>query len=214
MPIVLGIGLVLHPRETSNEARQLDIVARHASAWEAAHVFIYLAAALAIGATAALVRLADRHQAKGALAAGVVAAFGAVALAATAAIELVTRHVVQSGLGQTNAAAVFHQYETATDLGLAVFIAAFALSLGFAALAVVLWRSRALPGGAALCLALGAVAAPLPVIAVRDLGAVLLLIGMAAAAHVTLRPRDSVRTPATSEATGIVRDYTAETLNS
>src|SRR5262249_54032953 len=94
MPIVLGIGLVLHPRETSNEARQLDIVAHHASAWGAAHVLIYLAAALAIGATAALVRLADRHQAKGALAAGVVAGFGAVALAATAAIELVTRHVV------------------------------------------------------------------------------------------------------------------------
>jgi hypothetical protein len=67
-PLLLGIGLVLHPEETSNKARQLDTVARHASAWTGGHLFIYLASILAIGATVALVRLADRHHTRGALA--------------------------------------------------------------------------------------------------------------------------------------------------
>jgi hypothetical protein len=182
-PVVLGVGLVLHPRETSNETQQLDIVARHASALGAAHLLIYLGAALAVAATAALVRLGDRHHAKGSLAAGAVAVFGAIALAATAAIDLVTRHIVEAGVAQTTTITVFHKYETPTDLGVAVFVAAFALSLGLAALALTLWRSRALPGWAALSLAVGALAAPLPVIAVRDTGAVLLLVSMAAAAR-------------------------------
>jgi hypothetical protein len=209
MPVVLDVGLVLHPRETSNETEQLDIVARHASAWGTAHLLIYLASALAIGATVALVRLADRHHARGGLGAGAIAVFGAVALAATAAIEIVTKHITQAGVGQANAVAVFHQYQNATDLGITVFVAALALSLGFAVLAVMLWQSRALPGWAALSLALGTIAAPLPVIAVRDVGALLLLIGMTAAARAVVKPGPG-RPQFADEAPAIARGTTMQ----
>ena len=181
-PLLLGAGLVIHPKEVTGEAEQLGIVTRHASAWGTAHLLIYLGSVLMVAAIIGLVRLADRHDARGAGIAGAVAGFGAVALAATAAIEMVTRHLAEAGGDATTRAAVFHSFEKAGDLGLAVFLPEFALSIGLIGLAVVLWRSHALTGWAALAIGAGGVLAPVPVIALRDLGAAILVAGMVAAA--------------------------------
>src|SRR5437667_7195382 len=58
-PVVLGAGLVIHPKEVSGESEQLMIIGHHLSAWGCAHVLIYLGAALLIPAVIGLVRLAD-----------------------------------------------------------------------------------------------------------------------------------------------------------
>jgi hypothetical protein len=186
-PTVLGIGLLVHPKEVTGEAEQLGIISRHASAWGTSHLLIYLGSVLMVGAVVALVRLADRHGAKGVLAAGVVAGFGAVALAATAATEMVTHHLVQAGTDAAAKAAMYHSYAKAGDLGTAVFLPDIALSIGIVALAFLLWRSRALKAWTAVAIGVGAVLAPLPVIALRDVGAVIFVLGMPGAAAATLR---------------------------
>jgi hypothetical protein len=199
-PVVLGVGLIVHPKEVTSESEQLRIISDHATAWGVAHVLIYLGSTLLVGAVIALVRLADRHGGRGALGAGVVAGFGAVALASAAAIEMATRHIVESA-GVAGSAAGYHSYTTANDLGIVVFLPEFALSVGFVGLAFVLWRSAAVAAWSGVAIGVGVVLAPVPVVGARDLGAMVFTAGMCAAAAAVLRaPSGAPRAPRTAAA--------------
>ena len=192
-PVVLGVGLVIHPKEVGGEADQLEIIGQHVSRWGAAHLLIYIGSALMVGAIIGLVRLADRHHGKGGLVAGIVAGAGAVALAATATTEMVTRHVVEAITDPTTQRVVYHSYEKAGDLNGAVLFPCFLLSIGLLGMMVVLLRARAVAPWAAVAIGVGSLLAPIPAIAIRDIGAVVMTAGMVTAAGALVRT--SARAP-------------------
>ncbi len=88
-PTLLLVGGLLHPEETTDPARQYEIISTSADRWELAHWIIAASMLLMVGAVLGLAhQLHERRPAEGILG-GAVALAGVLALFAVAAAETV-----------------------------------------------------------------------------------------------------------------------------
>ncbi len=61
-PGLIALGVLLHPEEAGDHARQLEIIAAHSGAWTTAHVLLWVGALLLIPAVLGILSLLDRRR--------------------------------------------------------------------------------------------------------------------------------------------------------
>jgi hypothetical protein len=176
-PALLFVGSLLHPTETTDPARQYEIISSNADRWELAHWLITASMLVMVGAVLGLAhQLHEQRPAEGILG-GAVALVGVLALFAVASAET----VVISELGRSSEAGAAALYERIFEFGstrwTVLLVAVLLMPLGLIAMSYGLYRAQVAPTWAAGALGLGALlfAAALP-----TGSAVLSAIGLAA----------------------------------
>ncbi len=176
-PTLLLVGGLLHPEETTDPARQYEIISTSADRWELAHWIIAASMLLMVGAVLGLAhQLHERRPAEGILG-GAVALAGVLALFAVAAAET----VVIPELGRSSEAGAAALYERIFEFGstrwTVLLVAVLLLPAGLVTMSYGLYRANVAPRWAAGALGLGALlfAASLP-----SGSAVVFAIGLAA----------------------------------
>jgi hypothetical protein len=86
-PVLLLIGMILHPAESRDAAEQLRIIAADADRWATSHYIIALGAVLLVGAMMGLAHLLHEHRPAQAIVGGAMGVVGAMALCAVAFSE-------------------------------------------------------------------------------------------------------------------------------
>jgi len=182
-PALLLVGGLLHPMETTDPARQYEIVAGSADRWELAHWFITASMLLMIGAVLGLAhQLHEQRPTEGVLG-GAVALVGVLALFAVAAAET----VVIPEFGRSSEAGAAALYERIFAFGstrwTVLLVAVFLLPVGLVAMSYGLYRAQVAPTWAAGALGLGALlfatALPTGAAVVFAIGLGAMVVGMA-----------------------------------
>lgn len=86
-PAVLLVGGLLHPEETTDAARQFEIIAANIGRWEVAHWLISASMLLMVGAVVGLAHLLHDHRPGEGIIGGAVTMVGVMALFAVATSE-------------------------------------------------------------------------------------------------------------------------------
>ena len=182
-PALLLVGGLLHPKETTDPARQYEIIASNVDRWELAHWIITVSMLLMVGAVLGLAhQLHEQRPAEGILG-GAVALVGVLALFAVAAAET----VVVPELGRSSEAGAAALYERIFAFGstrwTVLLVAVLLLPVGLVAMSYGLYRAQAAATWAVGALGLGAllfaVALPTGSAVVFAIGLAALLVGMA-----------------------------------
>lgn len=163
-PATLLVGGLLHPKETTDPARQYEIIANNVDRWELAHWIITASMLLMVGAVLGLAhQLHEQRPAEGILG-GAVALAGVLALFAVAAAET----VVVPELGRSSDGGAAALYERIFAFGstrwTVLLVAVLLLPVGLVAMSYGLYRGQLAPTWAIGALGLGALlfAASLP----------------------------------------------------
>src|SRR5687768_6227201 len=86
-PAVLLVGGAMHPEETTDAARQFEIIGENLERWELAHWFISASMLLMLGAVVGLAHLLHEHRPAEAIVGGAATMVGVLALFAVATAE-------------------------------------------------------------------------------------------------------------------------------
>jgi hypothetical protein len=173
----LLVGGLLHPEETTDPARQYEIISSSADRWELAHWIITASMLLMVGAVLGLAHQLHERRPAEAILGGAVALAGVLALFAVAAAET----VVIPELGRSSEAAAAALYERIFEFGstgwTVLLVAVLLLPVGLVTMSYGLYRASVAPRWAAGALGVGALlfAASLP-----SGSAVVFAIGLAA----------------------------------
>ena len=193
-PALLLVGGLLHPTETTDPARQYEIIAGNADRWELAHWLISASMLLMVGAVLGLAhQLHERRPAEG-IVGGTVALVGVLSLFAVAAAET----VVIPELGRSSEAGAAALYERIFEFGstrwTVLLVATLLLPVGLAAMSYGLYRAHVAPTWAAGALGLGAllfaVALPTGSSVLFAIGLAAMLVGMASVGWTMLGETD------------------------
>ena len=175
-PALLLVGGLLHPEETTDPARQYEIVASSADRWELAHWLITASMLLMVGAVIGLAHQLHEQRPSEGIVGGAVALVGVLALFAVAAAET----VVVPELGRSSEAGAAALYERIFEFGstrwTVLLVTVLLLPVGLIAMSYGLYRARVAPTWAAGALGLGAL---LFAVALPTGSAVLFAIGLA-----------------------------------
>jgi hypothetical protein len=182
-PTLLLVGGLLHPKETTDPARQYEIVSSSADRWELAHWIITASMLLMVGAVLGLAHLLHKQRPAEGILGGAVALVGVLALFAVAAAET----VVVPELGRSTEAGAAALYERILEFGSTrwtiLLVAVLLLPIGLVAMSYGLYRAQVAPTWAAGTLGLGAllfaVALPTGSAVVFAIGLAAMVIGMA-----------------------------------
>jgi hypothetical protein len=182
-PTLLLVGGLLHPKETTDPARQYEIVSTSADRWELAHWIITASMLLMVGAVLGLAHLLHKQRPVEGILGGAVALVGVLALFAVAAAET----VVIPELGRSTEAGAAALYERIFEFGSTrwtiLLVAVLLLPIGLVAMSYGLYRAQVAPTWAAGTLGLGAVsfavALPTGSAVVFAIGLAAMVIGMA-----------------------------------
>jgi hypothetical protein len=182
-PTLLLVGGLLHPKETTDPARQYEIVSSSADRWELAHWIITASMLLMVGAVLGLAHLLHKQRPAEGILGGAVALIGVLALFAVAAAET----VVIPELGRSTEAGAAALYERIFEFGSTrwtiLLVAVLLLPIGLVAMSYGLYRAQVAPTWAAGTLGLGAllfaVALPTGSAVVFAIGLAAMVIGMA-----------------------------------
>ena len=141
-PALLLVGGLLHPTETTDPARQYEIISSSADRWELAHWFITVSMLLMVGAVLGLAhQLHEQRPAEGILG-GAVALVGVLALFAVAAAET----VVIPELGRSSEAGAAALYERIFEFGstrwTVLLVAVLLLPVGLVVMSYGLYRAQ------------------------------------------------------------------------
>lgn len=176
-PAMLLVGGLLHPEETTDPARQYEIVASNVDRWELSHWFITVSMLLMVGAVLGLAhQLHEQRPAEGIIG-GAIALVGVLALFAVAAAE----SVVVPELGRSSEAGAAALYERIFEFGSTrwtiLLVAVLLLPVGLGAMSYGLYRAQVAATWAAGALGLGAL---LFAVSLPTGSAVLFAVGLAA----------------------------------
>ena len=182
-PTLLLVGGLLHPKETTDPARQYEIVSSSPDRWELAHWIITASMLLMVGAVLGLAHLLHKQRPAEGILGGAVALIGVLALFAVAAAET----VVIPELGRSSEAGAAALYERIFEFGstrwTVLLVAVLLLPIGLVAMSYGLYRARVAPTWTAGTLGLGAllfaVALPTGSAVVFAVGLAAMVIGMA-----------------------------------
>jgi hypothetical protein len=153
-PLMLLVGVVVHPEMSTEEARIVANAAASPDAWYISHLLLFGSVVLAVPAVLGLMHmLRERGTAYGHVGGGL-AVLGLLCYAAVVGIEMV---VWQMGAGGEMTALLTRVTET-TGTVIPFMILPFAFGVGMVVLAMGLYRARAAVWMMAACLAVGGVA--------------------------------------------------------
>lgn len=176
-PALLLVGGLLHPQETTDPARQFEIISSSADRWELAHWLITASMLLMVGAVLGLAHELHEQRPTEGILGGAVALVGVLALFAVAAAET----VVIPELGRSSEAGAAALYERIFEFGSTrwtlLLVAVLLLPVGLVAMSYGLYRARVVRTWAAGALGLGAV---LFAVALPTGSAVLFAVGLGA----------------------------------
>jgi hypothetical protein len=151
-PACAVLGTALHPARRADEAEHLAAVAANLDRWYAAHVLFMVGLLFAVPSILALARIStgERIAQLGA----VLAFVGVIAVTPVIGWEFVIWEMAKPERDTAEMVALLERVNTSP--GLLVFgIVSIALPLGFVALGLGLWRTRAVPAWQAVALGAG-----------------------------------------------------------
>jgi hypothetical protein len=192
-PLLLLIGLVVHPETGTDAADTIAAAAGDPDAWYIAHLLLLIALVLAVPAVLGLMHmLREREVAWGHLGGGL-AMIGILAFVGIVAIEGFAGWQAAAGDRSEMVALFDRLYETA-GVVIPFFVMSFAFALGVLCLALGLYRARAVQSWMVLCVAISAVlmaiAFPMASELVSIIGAAFLLVGLGSIGRMVLRESD------------------------
>ncbi|MEX2195898.1 MAG: hypothetical protein WD844_11480 [Thermoleophilaceae bacterium] len=156
-PLLLLVGMVVHPDRKTDEAAQLAVVAGNLDAWFASHMFVLAALVVAVPAVLGLMHmLREREVALGHMGGGL-AMLGLMALTALVAIDgLVVWQMAIAGESPVMTA-LYQSFTDTAGIFIPVFVLSLAFAMGMVVLAMGLYRARAVQSWMAAFAAFGAV---------------------------------------------------------
>src|SRR5918992_2357264 len=158
-PLLLLVGVIVHPESKSDVGAQLAVIADNMDAWYAAHLIVAIALVLAVPAVLGLMHmLREREVAYGHIGGGL-AIVGLLATTAIVAIEGFVGWQAGAATGSDAAAmtALFERVTETTGVVLPVFVMSYAFTVGVLFLAAGLYRARAVQSWTAAMLGIGAI---------------------------------------------------------
>ena len=180
-PVVLLVGGLLHPEETTDATRQFEIIAADIGRWEVAHWLISASMLLMMGAVVGLAHLLRDHRPFEGIIGGAVTMIGLMALFAVATSEAaIIPELGRSGTAE--AAAVFERiFESGARWVL--LIPVMLLPLGLIVMSYGMYRARVTEAWVAGSVAAGslgfAVSLPTGSAVAFGIGLALMLVGLA-----------------------------------
>jgi hypothetical protein len=153
-PLLLLVVEVIHPAIKEDEAAQLGVVADHANGWFAAHLIALPAIALMVVAALGLMHmLREREVAWGHLGGGL-ALLGLLAFVGVVAVELVAWQMVKGGADAGEMTALLERLNEEPGIVVPFYVVGLVGVVGgFIALAVGLYRARAVQSWMSICVA-------------------------------------------------------------
>jgi hypothetical protein len=152
-PAVLLVGGALHPEETTDAARQYEIIAGNLGRWELAHWLISASMLLMLGAVVGLAHLLHEHRPAEGIVGGAATMIGVMALFAVAAAEA----AIVPQIGRSGDAQLFESIVTSGGWWV-LLGAVLLLPLGLIIMSYGMYRSRVAQTWVAGTIALGSVA--------------------------------------------------------
>jgi hypothetical protein len=156
-PLLLLVGLVIHPEMDSDEAAQLAIVRDNLDAWYASHLILLVALVLAFPAVLGLMHMLREREAALGHVGGGLALLGLLAYVGIVAIDGFVLWQMGSFGAQDQMAELFQRLNETAGIVIPLYVVSFAFALGAVCLAAGLYRARAVQSWMAGCVALGAV---------------------------------------------------------
>ena len=192
-PLVLLVGMILHPDGDRDAAAQLAIVREDADRWFGAHLLVLIAIPLMLAAVLGLMHmLREREAALGHMGGGL-AALGLLALTGLVAIELVQWQAASSASADAMAG-LFDRLDETAGIVVPFYVTALGFVVGLVLLAAGLYRARAVHSWMAVFLVVAAVMFVLQfataATAFGILGAAFLLIGLGSVGRMVLGESD------------------------
>ena len=152
---LIGVGFLIHPAESTNAAAQVASIAGDPNRWYLAHLLIFAGLGFLIPSILLLMHRLSSTAPRMATAWGVVAFVGLVSVIAFVTVDAFVFWVLaKPGLDPTTVRTVFDDLTKSAALQVA-FGPAILLNIGVFALAVGLYRSRAIPRWTSLAIAAG-----------------------------------------------------------
>jgi hypothetical protein len=194
-PLLLLVVTVIHPEMDSDEGVLLANVADALDRWYAAHLIAFVAIVLAVPAVLGLMHmLREREVAMGHVGGGL-ALVGLLAFSGVVAIEFAVWRMAEAG-DRAAMVALLEDIGDSAGIALPVFLVAIlGFALGMVALALGLYRARAVQSWMAVCLALGAVVLMVEQFAITNwlgiVGAAIFFVGLGSIGRMVLSEPDA-----------------------
>jgi hypothetical protein len=195
-PLLLLVGMVVHPERKSDVGDQLGVIAQNMDAWYVAHLLVAVSLVLAVPAVLGLMHmLREREVAFGHLG-GALAMVGLLATTGVVAIEGFVGWQAAAATGAEGGAmtALFERLTETTGIVIPFFVMSLAFTVGMLFLAAGLYRARAVQSWTAAMLAIGSVVFAIGTLATGELlsivGAAVLLVGFVQVGRMVLAESD------------------------
>lgn len=155
-PLVLLAATVIHPASDMNEATQVAAIADNLDAWYVAHLLALVAIALTVPAVLGLMHMLRERQVAFGHVGGGLAMLGLLAFTGIVAMELVMWQMAAAG-STREAVTLLERLNDTAGTVIPFVVVSFGFALGLAALAVGLYRARAVQSWMAVSVAAGAI---------------------------------------------------------
>jgi hypothetical protein len=192
-PLLLFVGVVVHPERKREAGDQLAVIAANMDAWFAAHLIVAVALVFAVPAVLGLMHmLREREVALGHIGGGL----ALLGLLATTGVVAIDGFVGWQAAAAPSAemTALFERLTETAGVLIPFFVMSLAFAVGMAVLAAGLYRARAVQPWTAALLAVGAVAFAVGNVIASDataiVGAAVLLVGLLQVGRLVLRQPD------------------------
>lgn len=156
-PLLGLVSAVASPPLKSGTAAQLAEIARHPDRWYLYAIFITAGCALAVPAVIGVTSMLAGRAPRLALIGGALSLLGVLVAVGDATTELMYWQMAAPGADRAEMVALSDRYDNATGASLVFTVGGLALVVGLVLLAAGLWRLRAAPLWAAVCIPAGAI---------------------------------------------------------
>jgi len=157
-PLFGLVAAVATPTLKSSRDAEINAISAMPGRFYVYAIFVLISSYLLVPAVFGLLSLVRAERPGWALAAGLIVQAGLLVAIGDAAVELMYWQMGQPGADHQQMTALANRYENATGSALVYAVGGLATLIGVVLLAVILWRTRALPRFAAVALVLGTVA--------------------------------------------------------
>jgi hypothetical protein len=192
-PLLLLVGAVVHPEQSTDEATQLATIAANMDSWFVAHLLILGSLVFALPAVLGLIHmLREREVAYGHIGGGL-ALLGLLALVGIVTIDGFVLWQAASG-GEDGMIALYERLNETAGVVIPFYAMSFAFSLGLIVLAYGLYRAKAVQSWMALFVAVASVCLAIAGVAAENwlliVGAAFLFVGLGSIGRMVMTESD------------------------
>jgi hypothetical protein len=193
-PLLLLVGLVIHPESKTDEGAQLAVIADNLDQWYVAHLLILISIALAVPAVLGLMHMLRERQVAFGHVGGGLGLLGLLALVGIVTIDGFVGWQAATVGDRGAMTTLFHQLNDTAGVVIPFFAASFAFSVGLVCLAFGLYRARAVQWWMSLFLVVAAacfaVAMPAALDWLAILGGAFLFVGLGSVGRMVMAESD------------------------